>query len=81
MKNGMTKTVAVAAVVAGGILAGGTATANAAPSTQGQRITSQEQLSASIQKAVAAEQARGVVVEGIVGGRSVSTSADDVATA
>jgi hypothetical protein len=65
MKNGMTKT--AAAVLAGGILVGGAAAAGA----QG-RITSQEQLHYSIQKAVAAEQFRGPVVAGVVSGRAVT---------
>lgn len=66
MKHGITKT--AAAVLAGGILVGGAATANAQAASQG-RITSQEQLRYSIQKAVAAEQSRGPVVVGCVGGR------------
>lgn len=72
MKHGMAK--AAAAVLAGGILAGGVAAANAQAAPQG-RITSQEQLRYSIQKAVAAEQSRGPVVAGCVGGRSAGYTA------
>jgi hypothetical protein len=74
MKHRITKTAAAAAVLAGGILAGGAATADAQVASQG-RITSQEQLRYSIQKAVAAEQSRGPVVSGCIGGRALDTSA------
>ena len=78
MKHGISKT--AAAVLVGGILVGGAAAADAQAASQG-RITSQEQLRSSIQKAVAAEQARGPVLAGAVGGRSAVMAADDSTTA
>jgi hypothetical protein len=72
MKHGIAKT--AAAVLAGGILVGGAATANAQAASPG-RITSQEQLRYSVQKAVAAEQSRGPVVAGCVGGRLAAYTA------
>ena len=69
MKHGITKT--AAAVLVGGILVGGAAAADVQAASQG-RITSQEQLRSSIQKAVAAEQSRGPVLVGCVGGRAAN---------
>lgn len=68
MNYGIKRT-AAAALVVGGILVSGAAPADAQAASNAQRITSQDQLFASIQKAVAAEQARGVVTDGPTGGR------------
>ncbi|MET7699925.1 MULTISPECIES: hypothetical protein [unclassified Streptomyces] len=63
MNNGLRKAAAAAALVTG-LVAGSTVTASAAPRSE--RITSQEQLAASIAKAVAAEQDSGTVAGGPV---------------
>jgi hypothetical protein len=78
MKHGISKT--AAAVLVGGILVGGAAAADAQVAPQG-RITSQEQLRYSIQKAVAAEQSRGPVATGAVGGRCTDAAVDGSTTA
>jgi hypothetical protein len=71
MNNGLRKAAAAAALVTG-LVAGSTATASAAPRSE--RITSQEQLAASIAKAVATEQANGAVAGGPVVAGMVTAS-------
>lgn len=71
--NHSVKRAAAAALVAGGLLTATVGTADAASAAQ--RTTSRDQLSAGIRLAVAAEQARGVIVSGCIGGR-LQTPAD-----
>lgn len=71
MNKGL-RTAAVAAALVTGIVAAGSAPATAAGHSE--RITSQEQLAANLAKAVAVEQANGVVDTGVIGGLVVNTT-------
>ncbi|MFF3787021.1 hypothetical protein [Streptomyces sp. NPDC001933] len=66
MNNSMRTAAAVAALVAGLVTVGGTT--GAAAAERPERITSQEQLARSIAQAVAAEQQKGAVTDGVIGG-------------
>ncbi|MFF2520968.1 hypothetical protein [Streptomyces liangshanensis] len=64
MNNNLRTAAAAVALVTGLVTAGGTASAAAAERPE--RITSQEQLTASIAKAVAAEQEKGDATGGVI---------------
>lgn len=64
MNNSMRTAAAAAALVAGLVTVSGTANAAERPD----RITSQEQLAKSIAQAVAVEQQKGAVNDGVIGG-------------
>ncbi|MER5617834.1 MULTISPECIES: hypothetical protein [unclassified Streptomyces] len=66
MNNSMRTAAAAAALVAGLVTVGGTT--GAAAAERPERITSQEQLARSIAQAVAAEQQKGAVTDGVIGG-------------
>jgi hypothetical protein len=70
MNNSMRTAAAAAALVAGLVTVGGT---NAAAAERPERITGQEQLARSIAQAVAAEQQKGAVTDGVIGGMVVSS--------
>ncbi|MBY8845934.1 MULTISPECIES: hypothetical protein [unclassified Streptomyces] len=65
MNKGLRTAAAAAALVTGLVTA---AAAPASAATRHERITSQEQLAASIAKAVATEKANGAVTDGVTGG-------------
>ena len=78
MNNGLRKAAATAALVTG-LVAGSTVTASAASAApRSERITSQEQLAASIAKAVATEQKNGAVAGGPVIAGMVTASTTSV---
>ncbi|MEE1768196.1 hypothetical protein PUR34_08405 [Streptomyces sp. JV185] len=72
MNNSMRTAAAAAALVAGLVTVGGTTGAAAAEHPE--RITSQEQLARSIARAVAAEQQKGAVTVGVIGGMVVNST-------
>ncbi|MET9479703.1 hypothetical protein [Streptomyces sp. NPDC006638] len=76
MNNNLRTAAAAVALVTGLVTAGGTASAAAAPRPE--RITSQEQLAASIAQAVATEQETGdtggVIVVGMISEVTASTT-------
>jgi hypothetical protein len=90
MHHGL-RNAAAAAVLVGGLVAAGSAPASATATTasagtsavaaQSPRITTREQLAAGIEQAVAAEQQRGVVASGAIGGRCVAVDVHDADTA
>ncbi|MGW2087823.1 hypothetical protein [Streptomyces sp. NPDC001880] len=73
MNNSMRTAAAAAALVTGLVAVGGTTGASAAERPQ--RITNQEQLARSIAQAVAAEQQKGAVTDGVIGGMVVNSTA------
>ncbi|MER5747796.1 hypothetical protein ACFV97_21630 [Streptomyces sp. NPDC059913] len=74
MNNNIRTAAAAAALVAGLVTV--TGTSGAAAAERPERITSQEQLARSIAQAVAAEQERGAVTSGVIGGMVASTPSD-----
>ncbi|GGV95238.1 hypothetical protein GCM10015535_62230 [Streptomyces gelaticus] len=72
MNNSMRTAAAAAALVAGLVTVGGTT--GAAAAERPERITGQEQLARSIARAVAAEQQKGAVTDGVIGGMVVNSS-------
>ncbi|MFF1448609.1 hypothetical protein ACFVYF_10705 [Streptomyces sp. NPDC058274] len=71
--NNSLRTAAAAAALVTGLVAVGSTTAAAA--TRPERITSQEQLSANLQKAISAEQDNGAVTDGVVAGLVATSGA------
>ncbi|MFB6815919.1 hypothetical protein ACFCV8_15405 [Streptomyces sp. NPDC056347] len=74
MNNNIRTAAAAAALVAGLVTA--TGTSGAAAAERPERITSQEQLARSIALAVAAEQERGPVTGGVIGGMVADSTSD-----
>ncbi|WLQ44371.1 hypothetical protein P8A22_33355 [Streptomyces laculatispora] len=70
MNNSMRTAAAAAALVAGLVTVSGTANAAERPD----RITSQEQLAKSIAQAVAVEQQKGAVNDGVIGGMVLNSA-------
>ncbi|MEV8105694.1 hypothetical protein [Streptomyces sp. NPDC088135] len=73
MNNSMRTAAAAAALVAGLVTVGGTTSAAAAEHPE--RISTQEQLARSIAQAVATEQQKGAVTDGVIGGIVANSTA------
>ncbi|MFF2013568.1 hypothetical protein ACFVWY_31510 [Streptomyces sp. NPDC058195] len=74
MNNNIRTAAAAAALVAGLVTVSGTS--GAAAAERPDRITSQEQLAQSLAQAVAAEQERGAVTNGVIGGMVTNVPSD-----